>query len=272
MVPNVPQRASITAKETQENGYPQHSRVSGRCHQRHRRGRRSFLHRHGLRNDPPDRQRTGHRSSISATAMATRLRSISSRAMSSIRRLSIGGSNVSNNSTINNVAIGNGNNSSTTVTASSGTTAGGTTGNGNTTQIDILSGNIFNPQISIGGSNVEQQLHYQQRGDRQRQQQQHYGHRPVVWERPPAVRPATETRLRSTSSPGTSFNPQISIGGSNVEQQLHYQQRGDRQRQQQQHYGDVHRRLWNDSQRCGRSAMATRLRPPSSPETSSTPS
>ncbi|MBV9089972.1 MAG: hypothetical protein JO044_08740 [Mycobacteriaceae bacterium] len=66
----------------------------------------------------------------------------------------IGGQNLSNNSTIGNAASGNGNYSTTSVTSTgSGGAGGGTTGNGNTTQIDILSGNIINPQISFGGSN-----------------------------------------------------------------------------------------------------------------------
>jgi hypothetical protein len=68
-------------------------------------------------------------------------------------QLSIGGDNVSNNSTVTNVAIGNGNYSSTQINLTGKTQSGSTVGNGNTTQIDILSGNIINPQISFGGSN-----------------------------------------------------------------------------------------------------------------------
>ena len=70
-------------------------------------------------------------------------------------QLSLGGLNSSNNSTIGNISTLNGNGNTTTVTSTgtgSGTT-GTTVSNGNTTQIDFLSGNIINPQLSLGGLN-----------------------------------------------------------------------------------------------------------------------
>jgi hypothetical protein len=68
-------------------------------------------------------------------------------------QVSLTGNNVSNNTTISNVAVGNGNGSTAT---SDGSTSmlGGAMGNGNTTQIAFLSGNIFNPQFSLFGSNT----------------------------------------------------------------------------------------------------------------------
>lgn len=68
---------------------------------------------------------------------------------------SIAGGNLSDNTTVSNVAVNNGNNSQTTA-ASSGSTAsflGGAIGNGNTTQLSFFSGNIFNPQFSLFGTN-----------------------------------------------------------------------------------------------------------------------
>jgi hypothetical protein len=61
------------------------------------------------------------------------------------------GPNVSNNTTISNVAMNNGNNSTTQVTGGL-PLFGGAMGNGNTVQFSLFSGNIFNPQWSIGGN------------------------------------------------------------------------------------------------------------------------
>jgi len=71
-------------------------------------------------------------------------------------QLSVLGGNVSNNTTIGNVAMGNGNNSSSKVLSAGFWTAwvSGMSGNGNTTQMAFFSGNIFNPQWSLGGMNV----------------------------------------------------------------------------------------------------------------------
>ena len=73
-----------------------------------------------------------------------------------------GGRNISNISTIANVSNGNGNSNSTHVTAvaPTGTALVGQglfaiTRNGDTIQIDILSGNVINPQLSLfGGRNI----------------------------------------------------------------------------------------------------------------------
>ncbi len=76
-------------------------------------------------------------------------------------QFSLNGGNLSNNTTINNVAINNGNDSQTTVTGTDGagtTFFGGAIGNGNTTQIAFFSGNIFNPQFSLFGDNVGNNL------------------------------------------------------------------------------------------------------------------
>jgi hypothetical protein len=63
------------------------------------------------------------------------------------------GRNVSNNTSVNNVAIGNGNNNNTDLTSTGGSgLLGGMLGNGNTIQLSLFSGNIFNPQWSIGGN------------------------------------------------------------------------------------------------------------------------
>ena len=65
-------------------------------------------------------------------------------------QVSIFGNNFSNNTTVSNVSAGNGNGA-----PASGTSGlfGVATGSGNTTQIALLSGNIFNPQSSLFGSN-----------------------------------------------------------------------------------------------------------------------
>ena len=68
------------------------------------------------------------------------------------------GANVSNNSTLSNFILGLGNGQSTTETSGSGLfgtiVLGGATGTGNVTQVNILSYNIFNPQLSINGGNT----------------------------------------------------------------------------------------------------------------------
>jgi hypothetical protein len=71
-------------------------------------------------------------------------------------QLGINGGNVSNNSTVGNVAIGNGNGVSSVMSSASPSQMmlGTTAGNGNTIQINILSYNIFNPQLSMTGNNV----------------------------------------------------------------------------------------------------------------------
>ncbi len=66
------------------------------------------------------------------------------------------GGNVSNNTTIANVFFGQGNHSSQGTSGGGlfGPLAlGGASGNGNVTQINILSFNIFNPQLSVNGGN-----------------------------------------------------------------------------------------------------------------------
>jgi hypothetical protein len=67
-------------------------------------------------------------------------------------QFSLGG-NVSNNTSIGNVAMNNGNNSSAVTSVGSlFPWLGGPAGNGNTFQFAFFSGNIFNPQYSIGGN------------------------------------------------------------------------------------------------------------------------
>jgi hypothetical protein len=61
------------------------------------------------------------------------------------------GPNVSTNTTISNVAMNNGNNSQV-VGAGGVPLFGAAMGNGNTVQFSLFSGNIFNPQFSIGGN------------------------------------------------------------------------------------------------------------------------
>jgi hypothetical protein len=72
-------------------------------------------------------------------------------------QLSLFGGNSSTTSTIGNAAIGNGNGNPTNVgvvsTGSGSQTTNTTVSNGNSTQIDILSGNVFNPQLSLFGGN-----------------------------------------------------------------------------------------------------------------------
>ncbi|MBY0289237.1 MAG: hypothetical protein K2X52_19170 [Mycobacteriaceae bacterium] len=66
-------------------------------------------------------------------------------------QLSLSGANMSNNVRVANVAVDNGNNTVSDVT---GTGSQSGTGNGNTVQYSFLSGNIFNPQISLIGANI----------------------------------------------------------------------------------------------------------------------
>ena len=63
---------------------------------------------------------------------------------------SIFGPNIGQNTTVSNVSAGNGNGAPS---ESSGGLIGPAAGSGNTTQISVLSGNIFNPQTSLFGSN-----------------------------------------------------------------------------------------------------------------------
>jgi len=70
-------------------------------------------------------------------------------------QVSLQGGNTSNNSTSSNVVLGNGNQSELTSAGGMGTLVLGVSlGNGNTTLIAFFSGNIFNPQISLFGSNI----------------------------------------------------------------------------------------------------------------------
>ena len=72
-------------------------------------------------------------------------------------QLSLFGGNSSNTSTIGNLSTLNGNGNTTgvgvTSTGSGSQTTNVTVSNGNSTQIDILSGNVFNPQLSLLGGN-----------------------------------------------------------------------------------------------------------------------
>ena len=72
-------------------------------------------------------------------------------------QLSLLGGNSSNNSTLGNLSSNNGNGNTTGVNYTATGTGSGTTNttvnNGNTEQIDILSGNVFNPQLSLLGGN-----------------------------------------------------------------------------------------------------------------------
>src|SRR6478735_8664335 len=68
---------------------------------------------------------------------------------------SIFGSNTSNNTTVSNVSVGNGNGPPTTNAATGGLgLIGPAAGAGNTTQLSLLSSNIFNPQLSLFGNNT----------------------------------------------------------------------------------------------------------------------
>ena len=71
---------------------------------------------------------------------------------------SIFGSNASNNTTISNVSAANGNGVTTTSADAGGLGGlfGPALGAGNTTQLSLLSSNIFNPQFSLFGSNTSQ--------------------------------------------------------------------------------------------------------------------
>jgi hypothetical protein len=64
---------------------------------------------------------------------------------------SLFGDNISNNTTVSNVSAGNGNGAPASNTSG---LIGLAQGSGNTTQIALLSGNIFNPQASLFGSNT----------------------------------------------------------------------------------------------------------------------
>jgi hypothetical protein len=70
-------------------------------------------------------------------------------------QLSLLGGNSSNNSTLGNLSSNNGNGNTTGVnyTGTGSGTTNTTVNNGNSEQIDILSGNVFNPQLSLLGGN-----------------------------------------------------------------------------------------------------------------------
>ena len=68
---------------------------------------------------------------------------------------SIFGNNTSVNTTVSNVSVGNGNGGKTTSADAGGLgTLGPALGAGNTTQLSLLSSNIFNPQLSLFGDNT----------------------------------------------------------------------------------------------------------------------
>ena len=70
-------------------------------------------------------------------------------------QISLSGANISNNVTVTNIAMNNGNNSVATTTGAGGLPfLGGGAGNGNAVQFSLFSGNIFNPQISLSGANI----------------------------------------------------------------------------------------------------------------------
>ncbi|WP_163800459.1 hypothetical protein [Mycolicibacterium sediminis] len=69
-------------------------------------------------------------------------------------QVAIGGNNTSNNMTLNNVAADNGNNSRARSASGGGAWLGSMIGNGNVVQLAFGSGNIYNPQFSIGGENI----------------------------------------------------------------------------------------------------------------------
>lgn len=66
-------------------------------------------------------------------------------------QLSLSGANIANNVRVGNVVAGVGNDSVTDASGAGGLVGGG---NGNTVQFSFLSGNIFNPQISLTGTNI----------------------------------------------------------------------------------------------------------------------
>ena len=65
---------------------------------------------------------------------------------------SIFGDNTSVNTTVSNVSVGNGNGAETT--SEDAGLIGPAMGSGNTTQLSLLSSNIFNPQLSLFGDNT----------------------------------------------------------------------------------------------------------------------
>jgi hypothetical protein len=62
--------------------------------------------------------------------------------------------NVSDNSTVGSIAIGRGNDRMASASRNTAIVLGGGAGTGNTTQINILSFNVFNPQFSLFGPNI----------------------------------------------------------------------------------------------------------------------
>ena len=132
-------------------------------------------------------------------------------------QVAIGGDNVSHNTTINNVSAGNGNNSTTQATsAGGGSLFGAMIGNGNATQLAFASGNIFNPQWSLGGQNYQRQLrrHQHRRVQRQRQPDRD-GDRL----RKRRARRHDRQRQRASRAPrfvSNIFNPQFSSGNGNT--------------------------------------------------------
>lgn len=69
-------------------------------------------------------------------------------------QISLIGANISNNVTVTNVAMDNGNNSVATTSGGLLPFLGGGAGNGNSAQFSLFSGNIFNPQTSLTGENI----------------------------------------------------------------------------------------------------------------------
>ncbi|KXW62691.1 hypothetical protein MPHL43072_25900, partial [Mycolicibacterium phlei DSM 43072] len=89
--------------------------------------------------------------SSDGTANATRINILEGNVFNP--QFAITGGNTSNNNTIGNVFMNLGNNILNKLLSFELNFAG-TVGNGNTTQINILSYNIFNPQISLFGPNI----------------------------------------------------------------------------------------------------------------------
>ena len=93
---------------------------------------------------------------------------------------------------------------------------GGATGNGNVTQINILSYNIINPQLSLNGREPQHQHDYQQCGGRQWQQQRQPSCRWDWTLLGGAIGNGNTTQLAFFS--GNIFNPQFSLFGRQHEQ------------------------------------------------------
>jgi hypothetical protein len=134
-------------------------------------------------------------------------------------QLGIARGNVSNNSTIGGVGTGSGNDTRMTSDGSSTQTAlGAAAGNGNEIQVNILSFNIFNPQVSIGGNNVSNNTTISNvaMGNGNNSSTQMVSSSDGLWGGWLSAITGNGNTTQFALLSGNIFNPQWSFGGENI--------------------------------------------------------